>query len=164
MSPFERREILYLERCRLDKLITLALKKFPWYLLLRIVALLIWTSLSEKSSLELSLILLEVDKLGLSLIVTSEFVKIIDVLLTLTEEGASVNKLIKFKISGEKLSQKFFRSVKKVKSTDTHQYLHASSCHISHSKKSIPFSQAMRLNRVCSESAFLDKRCNELEL
>ena len=70
-----------------------------------IVTLLIWTSLSKKSSLELSLILLEVDKLGLSLIVTSEFVKIIDVLLTLTEEGASVNKLNKFKIFAEKLSQ-----------------------------------------------------------
>ena len=51
-----------------------------------------------------------------------------------------------------------------VKPTDTHQYLHASSCHVSHCKKSIPFSQALRLNRICSENAFFDKRCNELEL
>ena len=50
-----------------------------------------------------------------------------------------------------------------VKPTCTHQYLHASSCHVSHCKKSIPFSQALRLNRICSENAFFDKRCNELE-
>ena len=114
MSPFERREISSLERCRLDKLIMLGLKNLPSYLLLRIVALLSWTSLSEKSSLELSLILLEDDKLGLSLLNISEFVKILDILLTSTEEVSNINKLTKFKISGENSSQKFFRSVKKV--------------------------------------------------
>ena len=51
-----------------------------------------------------------------------------------------------------------------VKPTDTHQHLQASSCHVSHCKKSIPFSQALRLNRICSENAFFDKRCNELEV
>ena len=51
-----------------------------------------------------------------------------------------------------------------VKTTDTHQYLHASSCHVSHFKKSIPFSQTLRLNRICSENAFFDKRCNKLEV
>ena len=50
-----------------------------------------------------------------------------------------------------------------VKSTDTHQYLHATSCHVYHSKKSIPYSQALRFNRICSENQFLDKRCNGLE-
>ena len=82
MSPLERREIL-----------------------LRVVALLSWTSLSEKGSLELSLILLKDGKLGLSLIIISEFAEILDVLLTSTEESANVNKLTKFKISGEKSSQ-----------------------------------------------------------
>ena len=48
-----------------------------------------------------------------------------------------------------------------IKPTDTNQYLYASSCHVSHCKKSIPFSQALRLNRICSENAFFDKRCNE---
>ena len=91
MSPLERREIL-----------------------LRVVALLSWTSLSEKGSLELSLILLKDGKLGLSLIIISEFAEILDVLLTSTEESANVNKLTKFKISGEKSSQKIFRSLKKV--------------------------------------------------
>ena len=37
-------------------------------------------------------------------------------------------------------------------------------CHVSHSKKSIPFSQTLRLNRICSENTFFDKRCNELEI
>ena len=50
-----------------------------------------------------------------------------------------------------------------VKPTDTHQYLHASSCHVYHSKRSIPYSQALRLNRICSETEFFDRRCNELE-
>ena len=51
-----------------------------------------------------------------------------------------------------------------VNPTDAHQYLHASLCHVSHCKKSIPFSQALRLHRICSENAFFDKRCNELEV
>ena len=51
-----------------------------------------------------------------------------------------------------------------VKPTNTHQYLHASSCHVAHCKKSIPFSQALLLNRICSENTFFDKRCNELEV
>ena len=50
-----------------------------------------------------------------------------------------------------------------VKSTDTHQYLDYSSCHPSHCKDSIPYSQALRLNRICSEVSSFDKRCNELE-
>ena len=51
-----------------------------------------------------------------------------------------------------------------VKSTDTYQYLHATSCHVYHSKKSIPYSQALRFNRICSEDQFFDKRCNDLEV
>ena len=51
-----------------------------------------------------------------------------------------------------------------VKLTDTNQHLHASLCHVSHCKKSIPLSQALRLNKICSENAFFDKRYNELEV
>ena len=51
-----------------------------------------------------------------------------------------------------------------IKPTDTRQYLHASSCHLYHSKKSIPYSQALPLNRICSENLFYDKHCNELEV
>ncbi|XP_057308454.1 uncharacterized protein LOC130646297 [Hydractinia symbiolongicarpus] len=50
-----------------------------------------------------------------------------------------------------------------VKPTDTHQYLQASSCHVPHSIRGIAYSQALRLNRICSEGEFFDKRCNELE-
>ena len=59
---------------------------------------------------------------------------------------------------GERLTTDLY-----VKPTDSHQYLHASSCHVFHSKSSIPYSKALRLNRICSEGTFFDKRCNELE-
>ena len=80
------------------------LTNFPSYLLLRILALLSWTSFSKERSLELSLSLLEGDKLGFSLLNISEFVEILEALRILTEEGANVNKLTKFKMSGEKNS------------------------------------------------------------
>ena len=50
-----------------------------------------------------------------------------------------------------------------VKPTDSHQYLHSSSCHPYHCKKGIPYSQALRLNRICSDPSSFDKRCNDLE-
>ena len=60
--------------------------------------------------------------------------------------------------SGKKLLADLY-----IKPTDTHQYLEFSSCHLYHSKKSIPYSQALRFNRICSENRFFDKRCNQLE-
>ena len=50
-----------------------------------------------------------------------------------------------------------------VKPTDTHQYLQSSSCHPYHCKKGIPYSQALRLNRICSQNKYFDKRCNDLK-
>ena len=50
-----------------------------------------------------------------------------------------------------------------VKATDSHQYLHSSSCHPYHCKKGIPYSQALRLNRICSDPISFDRRCNDLE-
>ena len=41
---------------------------------------------------------------------------------------------------------------------DTHQYLHASSSHGYHVKRSIPYSQALKLDRICSEPRFFDHR------
>ena len=38
-----------------------------------------------------------------------------------------------------------------VKTTDSHQYLHSSSSHPYHCKMGIPYSQALRLNRICSD-------------
>ena len=51
-----------------------------------------------------------------------------------------------------------------IKFTDTHQCLHASSCHVFHPKKFIPYSQALRLNDICSENSFFEKRCNDLKI
>ena len=50
-----------------------------------------------------------------------------------------------------------------VKPSDSHQYLQSSSCHPFHCKKCIPYSQALRLNRICSETNSFDKRYNDLE-
>ena len=50
-----------------------------------------------------------------------------------------------------------------VKSTDSHQYLLSSSCHPFYCKKGIPYSQALRLNRICSNNEFFGKICNDLE-
>ena len=49
------------------------------------------------------------------------------------------------------------------KPTDTHQYLEFSSCHPWHCKKSIPYSQALRLRRICSEEGDFIKRTSELK-
>ena len=50
-----------------------------------------------------------------------------------------------------------------VKPTDTHQYLHSSSCHPYNCKKGIIHSQTLHLNRICSHSISFDRMCNELE-
>ena len=50
-----------------------------------------------------------------------------------------------------------------VKVTDSHQYLHSFSCHSYHGKKGIPYSQALRLNRICSDPISFDRRSNDLE-
>ena len=50
-----------------------------------------------------------------------------------------------------------------VKPTDAYQYLDSLSCHLYHSKKSIPHSKALRLNGICSNNAFFDQICNDLE-
>ena len=50
-----------------------------------------------------------------------------------------------------------------VKPTDSHQYLLSSSCHPFYCKKGIPYSQALKLNRISSNNEFFDKRRNDLE-
>ena len=49
------------------------------------------------------------------------------------------------------------------KPTDKHQYLHTKSCHPSHCKTAIPFSQALRLRRICFEQDNLVIRSRELK-
>ena len=50
-----------------------------------------------------------------------------------------------------------------IKPTDTPQFLNSTSCHPYHCKKSIPYSQALRYNKVCSDNEKFDQRCNDLE-
>ena len=50
-----------------------------------------------------------------------------------------------------------------VKPTYSHHYILSNSCHAFYYEKGIPYSQALRLNRICSNNEFLDKRCNDLE-
>ena len=44
-----------------------------------------------------------------------------------------------------------------------HQFLDPSSSHPYHCKKRIPYSQALRLNRTCSDNESFDKSCKDLE-
>ena len=43
-----------------------------------------------------------------------------------------------------------------VKPMDTHQFLDLTSCHPYHCKKKIPYSQTLRLNRICSDRPLID--------
>ena len=47
------------------------------------------------------------------------------------------------------------------KPTDTHPYLHWTSAHPPHIKYSIPYSQALRLRRICSSTDILEQRIME---
>ena len=47
------------------------------------------------------------------------------------------------------------------KPTNTHPYLHWTSAHPPHLKKSIPYSQALRLRRICSSTTILKQRILE---
>ena len=49
-----------------------------------------------------------------------------------------------------------------IKPTDSHQYLHKTSCHPNACKKGIPFAQALRLRRICSKTSFFEKRAGDL--
>ena len=50
-----------------------------------------------------------------------------------------------------------------VKPTDTHQFFDPTSCNSFHCKMGICYSQALRLNRICSDKETFDRRCNDLE-
>ena len=49
------------------------------------------------------------------------------------------------------------------KLTDTHQYLDRKSNHPFHIKKAIPYSQALRLRRICSDGNSFEKRAGEMK-
>jgi peptide-methionine (R)-S-oxide reductase len=49
------------------------------------------------------------------------------------------------------------------KETDSHNYLHSTSCHPGHVCRNIPYSQFIRLRRLCSEDTSFQQRCEEME-
>ena len=50
-----------------------------------------------------------------------------------------------------------------IKPTETYQFLDSISCHPYYCKKGIPYSQALRHNRSCSDNKTFDQRCKDLE-
>ena len=50
-----------------------------------------------------------------------------------------------------------------VKETDSHQFLHFDSCHPYHTKKAIPYSQALRMRRICSDNEAFERRVTDLK-
>ena len=55
-----------------------------------------------------------------------------------------------------------FKSDVSIKPTDSHQYLHKTSCHPNACKKGISFAQALRLRQICSNNLFFEKRASDL--
>ena len=49
-----------------------------------------------------------------------------------------------------------------VKDTDRHQYLHYTSSHPNHTKRSIVYSQALRIKRICSEEKDFEQHIHEM--
>ena len=49
------------------------------------------------------------------------------------------------------------------KPTDTHQHIHAQSCHRAVYKKPIPYTQAVRMKRICSEEKDLQHKLRDME-
>ena len=62
------------------------------------------------------------------------------------------------KLSGNKLSSDLY-----IKSTDRHQHLHYMYSHPEHTKKSVVYSQALRLSRICSEEKDFKKHIGEMK-
>ena len=50
------------------------------------------------------------------------------------------------------------------KTTDAHLYLHYTSFHAKHQKKSIPYSQAIRMKRICSTPDLFQEACKNLKI
>ena len=61
------------------------------------------------------------------------------------------------------LQDGFLKTDLYTKPTDSHAYLQHSSCHPAHVKRNLPYSQFLRLRRICSDESTFSKRCDELE-
>ena len=47
--------------------------------------------------------------------------------------------------------------------TDVHQYLNSKSCHPPHVKRAIPYSQGLRLRRICNSDNVFEEKLGELK-
>ena len=65
---------------------------------------------------------------------------------------------VNIKLKDGELKTDFFVTL-----TDSHQFLDPTSCHPYHCKEGIPYSQDLRLNRICLDNETFDRRCNDLE-
>ena len=71
----------------------------------------------------------------------------------------SINFLdLNVKFSSGKLQTSLY-----VKPTDCHQYLHFQSSHPKHTKKSIVYSQTLRVSRACSQEEDYKNYCNQMK-
>ena len=61
------------------------------------------------------------------------------------------------------LTQGIIKSTLYTKPTDRHLYLFYHSCHPNHNKNSIPYSQALRIRRICSDDKDFDTNCQNLK-
>ena len=96
-----------------------------------------------------------------------------DILTTFLDEANSFHPSIKF-IAEISTKQHVFLDTKSslvgntisadlyTKPTDTHQYLVPKSCHPKHCCKNVPYSLALRLKRICSDSDTFESRAREL--
>ena len=66
---------------------------------------------------------------------------------------------LKVKLNEGKISTDLY-----IKSTDRHQYLHFTSSHPNHTKRSIVYSQGLRVKRICSEKEDFLKHMREMKL
>eukprot|EP00745_Piridium_sociabile_P045082 TRINITY_DN96403_c0_g1_i2.p1 TRINITY_DN96403_c0_g1~~TRINITY_DN96403_c0_g1_i2.p1 ORF type:complete len:459 (-),score=82.63 TRINITY_DN96403_c0_g1_i2:45-1421(-) len=73
-----------------------------------------------------------------------------------TEKLAFLDILVYFKDG-------FLQTDLHTKATDSHGYLHGSSCHPHHVCRNTPYSQFLRLRRLCSDNEVFQQRCDEME-
>ena len=59
--------------------------------------------------------------------------------------------------------KRYLQTTLYTKPTDTHNCLHSKSSHPRHLKDSLPYSQALRLRRICSQNNEIDIPCEKLK-
>lgn len=82
---------------------------------------------------------------------------------TIKFETIHSNKQINFLDTTTYIDNNIIKTKLYKKPTDRKQYLHFNSCHPSHIKKSIPYSQALRYKRIITDSTILESELKTLK-